>query len=64
MIRNFCAFGKNAVFNKYVYTKIVLRLFTTFVVVAAILASPKRRVFIWSFRSSIYTVHCSKLIID
>ena len=33
--------------------KIVLRLFTTFVVVAAILASPKRRAFIWSYRSSI-----------
>ena len=35
----------------------MLRLFTTFVVVAAILASPKRRVFIWSYRSSIYRVH-------
>ena len=38
--------------------KIVLRLFTTFVVVAAILASPKRRAFIWSYGSSIYRVHC------
>ena len=42
--------------------KIVLTLFRTFVVVAAILASPKRRVFIWSYRSSIYRVHWSQLI--
>ena len=47
------SFFKN---SKYL-GEIVLRLFTTFVVVAAILASPKRRVFIWSYRSSIYRVH-------
>ena len=43
--------------------KIVLRLFTTFVVVAAILASPKRRVFIWSYRSSIYRVHWVEMVV-
>ena len=36
----------------------VLKLFTTFIVVAAILASPKHRDFTWSYRSSIYRVHC------
>ena len=35
----------------------VLKLFTTFIVVAAILASPKHRDFTWSYRSSIYRVH-------
>ena len=35
----------------------VLKLFTTFIVVAAILASPKHRVFTWSYRSSINKVH-------
>ena len=35
----------------------VLKLFTTFIVVAAILASPKHRAFTWSYRSSIYRVH-------
>ena len=35
----------------------VLKLFTTFIVVAAILASPKHRDFTWSYRSSIYGVH-------
>ena len=35
----------------------VLKLFTTFIVVAAILASPKYRDFTWSYRSSIYRVH-------
>ena len=34
-----------------------LKLFTTFIVVAAILASPKHRDFNWSYRSSIYRVH-------
>ena len=45
--------------------KIVLRLFTTFVVVAAILASPKRRVFIWSYCSSIleFTGMCTKTVL-
>ena len=38
----------------------VLKLFTTFIVVAAILASPKHRDFTWSYRSSIYRVHCLK----
>ena len=37
----------------------VLKLFTTFIVVAAILASPKHRDFTWSYRSSIYRVHCA-----
>ena len=36
-----------------------LKLFTTFVVVAAILASPKHMAFTWSYRSSIYRVHCA-----
>ena len=35
----------------------VLKLFTTFIVVAAILASPKHRDFTWSYRSSIHRVH-------
>ena len=35
----------------------VLKLFTTFIVVAAILASPKHKDFTWSYRSSIYRVH-------
>ena len=35
-----------------------LKLFTTFIVVAAILASPKHKAFTWSYRSSIYRVHC------
>ena len=35
----------------------VLKLFTTFIVVAAILASPKHRDFTWSYHSSIYRVH-------
>ena len=35
----------------------ILKLFTTFIVVAAILASPKHRDFTWSYRSSIYRVH-------
>ena len=35
----------------------VLKLFTTFIVVAAILASPKHRDFTWSYRSSIYRAH-------
>ena len=35
----------------------VLKLFTTFIVVAAILASPKHRAFTWSYRSTIYRVH-------
>ena len=39
----------------------VLKLFTTFIVVAAILASPKHEAFTWSYRSSIYRVHWSKL---
>ena len=39
----------------------VLKLFTTFIVVAAILASPKHRDFTWSYRSSIYRVHCSQV---
>ena len=34
-----------------------IKLFTTFIVVAAILASPKHRTFTWSYRSSIYRVH-------
>ena len=34
-----------------------LKLFTTFIVVAAILASPKHKAFTWSYRSSIYRVH-------
>ena len=38
----------------------VLKLFTTFIVVAAILASPKHRDFTWSYRSSIYRVHWGK----
>ena len=38
-----------------------LKLFTTFIVVAAILASPKHRDFTWSYRSSIYRVHWVKL---
>ena len=38
----------------------VLKLFTTFIVVAAILASPKHRDFTWSYRSSIYRVHWYK----
>ena len=40
----------------------VLKLFTTFIVVAAILASPKHRDFTWSYRSSIYRVHCCRLM--
>ena len=39
----------------------LLKLFTTFIVVTAILASPKDRVFTWSYRSSIYRVHWYKL---
>ena len=39
----------------------VLKLFTTFIVVAAILVSPKHRDFTWSYRSSIYRVHWSIL---
>ena len=35
----------------------VLKLFTTFIVVAAILGSPKHRAFTWSYCSSIYRVH-------
>ena len=38
-----------------------LKLFTTFIVVAAILASPKHRDFTWSYRSSIYRVHWMRL---
>ena len=34
-----------------------LKLFTTFIVVAAILTSPKHKAFTWSYRSSIYRVH-------
>ena len=35
-----------------------LKLFiTTFIVVAAILASPKHKAFTWSYRSSIYRIH-------
>ena len=34
-----------------------LKLFTTFIVVAAILASPRHKAFTWSYRSSIYRVH-------
>ena len=41
----------------------VLKLFTTFIVVAAILASPKHRDFTWSYRSSIYRVHWLKMVI-
>ena len=37
--------------------KIVLKLFTTFILFAAILASPKHRDFTWSYHSSIYRVH-------
>ena len=37
-----------------------LKLFTTFIVVAAILASPKHKAFTWSYRSSIYRVHWEK----
>ena len=37
--------------------KMVLKLFTTFIVVAAILASPT-----WSYHSSIYRVHWGKSI--
>ena len=33
------------------------KLFTIFIVVAAILASPKHKAFTWSYRSSIYRVH-------
>ena len=40
----------------------VLKLFTTFIVVAAILASPEHRDFTWSYRSSIYRVHCLEVI--
>ena len=36
----------------------VPKVFSTFIVVAAILASLKRRDFTWSYRSSIYRVHC------
>ena len=39
----------------------VLKLFTTFIVVAAILASPKHMDFTWSYRSSVYRVHCTLL---
>ena len=35
----------------------VLKLCTTLIVVAAILASPKHRDFTWGYRSSIYRVH-------
>ena len=35
----------------------MVKLFRTFIVVASILASPKHRVFTWSYRSSIYRVH-------
>ena len=42
----------------------VLKLFTTFTVVAAILASPKHRDFTWTYRSSIYRVHCSKDVLQ
>ena len=42
----------------------VLKLFTTFIVVAAILASPKQRDFTWSYRSSIYRVHCGCVIMS
>ena len=41
----------------------VLKMFTTFIVVAAILASPKHRDFTWSYRSSIYRVHWFGIII-
>ena len=37
--------------------KMELKLYTTFIVVAAILASPKHKAFTWSYRSSIYRVH-------
>ena len=40
----------------------VLKLFTTFIVVAAISASPKHRDFTWSYRSSIYRVHWFYLV--
>ena len=40
----------------------VLKLFTTFIVVAAIFASPKHRDFTWSYRSSIYRVHWCTVI--
>ena len=42
----------------------VLKLFTTFIVVAAILASPKHRDFTWSYRSSIFRVHCSLQVVE
>ena len=40
----------------------VLKLFTAFIVVAAILASPKHRDFTWRYRSSIYRVHWLKQV--
>ena len=39
--------------------KMVLKLFTTFIVVIAILASPKCKAFGWVYRSNIYRVHWS-----
>ena len=41
----------------------LLKLFTTFIVVTAILASPKDRVFTWSYRSSIISLVATRLII-
>ena len=40
----------------------LLELFTTFIIVAGILAYRKHRAFTWSYRSSTYIVHCLILI--